>query len=122
MSTVPLGMEWIDHLKFDEEHECNHAIICHLWAFQNDIIVSPETDAPYIVTDVNGMNVGSIKYDTGGTKDLRKEHCVVLGRGIDDYYLLVVEATKVKNEYRRIGAGLIQCECVVGLKEDIRIV
>lgn len=122
MFIVPQRIEWIDHLRFDEEHECSHAIISHLWAFQNDIAVSPETDAPHVITDVNGMDVGSIKYDTGGTKDPRKEYCVAVGRDIDEYYILVVESTKVENEYRRIGAGLIQCHCVVGLKEDIRIV
>jgi len=121
---IPLRMvDWIDHLRF-EECECNHAIIASLWTFQN--CTTRLCEAQYAVLDSNRVKRGWIQYDAEGDKDLRKEQCVVVGRksnsGIDEYYVLVVRSTNVNGEYRRIGVGLIQNECVVGQKINVRVV
>ena len=106
---------WTDHLRFDEECECDHAIISNLWTFQNCNVGLYETQ--YAVLDSDGTKRGWIQYDVEGGKDLCKKQCVVVGRksniGIEKYYVLVVRPTSVDGEYRRIGVGLIQSECVV---------
>ena len=68
-------------------------------------------EAQYAVLDSDGAKRGWIQYDVEGSKDLRKEQCVVVGRksnsGIKEYYVLVVRLTRVDGEYRRIGVRLI---------------
>jgi hypothetical protein len=122
---IPLGrVDWIDHLRFDEERECDHAIISNLWTFQN--CTMGLYGAQYAVLDSDGAKRGWIQYDVEGGKDLRKEQCVVVGRksngGIEEYYVLVVRPTRVDGEYRRIGVGLIQSDCVVGQRINVRVV
>lgn len=118
---IPLGkVDWTDHLLFDEERECNHAIIANLWAFQNCMIEVHE--AQYAVLDPNGVKRGWIHYDDEGGEDRRKEQCVVVGRVSNEYYVLAVRSTGVDGEYRRTGIGLIQSDYVVGQRADIRVV
>jgi len=113
---------WIDHLRFDEERECDHAIIANLWTFQNCTIRIHE--AQYAVLDPDGVKRGWIQYDVEGGKDPREEQCVVVGKesDIDEYYVLVVRSTGVDGEYKRTGVGLIQSDYVVGHRANIRIV
>lgn len=113
-------VEWIDHLGFDEDRECDHAIITNLWAFHNCTIGLHE--AQYTVLDSNGVKRGWIQYDVEVGKDLRKEQCVVVGRHSVEYYILAVRPTHVDGEYRRVGVGSIENHCVVGQKIDIRVV
>ncbi|KAH8726729.1 heterokaryon incompatibility protein-domain-containing protein [Phaeosphaeriaceae sp. PMI808] len=122
---IPLGdVDWFDHLRFDEECECDHAIISNLWTFQN--CTMELNKAQYAVLDSDGTHRGWIQYDIEGGKDLRKEHCVVVGRrsndGIKEYYVLVVRPTSVNGEYRRVGAGLIESDFVVGQRINVRVV
>jgi hypothetical protein len=122
---IPLGeVGWTDHLRFDEECECDHAIISNLWKFQNCTVGLYE--AQYAVLDSDGTKRGWIQYDVEGGKDLCKKQCVVVGRksdiGIEEYYVLVVRPTSVDGEYRRIGVGLIQSDCVVGQRINVRVV
>lgn len=119
---TPLGkVDWIDHLQFDEERECDHAIVTNLWTFQNCTIGLHE--AQYAVLDPNGVKRGWIQYDIEGGKDLREEQCVVVGRkhGTGEYYVLVVRSTGVDGEYKRTGVGLIQSYYVVGQRANIRV-
>ncbi|KAF2690916.1 HET-domain-containing protein [Lentithecium fluviatile CBS 122367] len=122
---IPLGtVDWIDHLRFDEECECDHAIFSNLWKFQNCTMGLYE--AQYAILDSFGEKRGWIQYDVEGGKDHRKEQCVVVGRkshdGIEEYYVLVVSPTSVDGEYRRVGIGLIQSDCVVGQRINVRVV
>jgi hypothetical protein len=59
---------------------------------------------------------GQIQYDVEASKDLHAERCVVVGRkhNVEEYYILVVRPISVDSEYRRVGVGLIQSDCVVG--------
>ncbi|KAH8723294.1 heterokaryon incompatibility protein-domain-containing protein [Phaeosphaeriaceae sp. PMI808] len=121
---IPLGeVDWIDHLRFDE-CECDYAISSNLWTFQNCTMGPYE--AQYAVLDSDGAKRGWIQYDVEGSKDLRKEQCVVVGRkinsGIQEYYVLVVRPTSVDGEYRRVGVGLIRSDCVVGQRINVRVV
>ncbi|KAF2175187.1 hypothetical protein K469DRAFT_724384 [Zopfia rhizophila CBS 207.26] len=83
-------------------------------------------EAQYAVLDSDGAKRGWIQYDVEGGKDLRKEQYVVVGRksnsGIEEYYVLVVRPTGVDGEYRRVGVGLIQSDCVVGQRINVRVV
>jgi hypothetical protein len=122
---IPLGkVDWIDHLRFDEERECDHAIISNLWTFQN--CTMGHYGAQYAVLDSDGAKRGWIQYDTEGSEDLHKEQCVVVGkksdRDIEEYYVLVIRSTSVDGEYRRIGVGLIQSDYVVGQRTNVRVV
>ena len=51
---------------------------------------------------------------------------MVVGRkkdnGIEEYYVLVVRATGVDGEYRRVSVGLIQSDWVVGQRINVRVV
>jgi hypothetical protein len=124
---IPLGgVDWINHLQFDERKR-DHAVIANLWTFQNCMIGLHE--AQYAILDPNGVKRGWIQYDVEGGKDIREEQCVVVGRkhgfmdnGIDKYYVLVVRSTGVDGEYKRTGVGLIQCDYVVGQRATIRVV
>ena len=80
--------------------------------------------AQYVVLDSDGAKRGWIQYDVEGSKDLRKEQCVVVGRmrGSGEYYVLVVRPTSVDGEYRRVGVGLIQSDYVVGQRINVRVV
>jgi len=119
---IPLGeADWVDHLQFDEE--CDHAITANLGTFQN---CTMELDGARYAVLSSGAERGWIQYDVEGGKDLCKEQCVVVGRrsnsGIAEYYVLVVRSTSVDGEYRRIGVGLIQSDCVVGQRNNVRVV
>ncbi|KAL5399273.1 hypothetical protein PMIN03_012691 [Paraphaeosphaeria minitans] len=123
--SIPFGeVDWIDHLRFDEECEGDHAIISSLWTFQ-DCMMGPY-EAQYAVLDSNGAKRGWIQYDVEGSKDLCKEQCVVVGRksnsSIEEYYILVVRSTSVDVEYKRVGVGLIQSDCVVKRRPNVRVV
>jgi hypothetical protein len=130
---IPLGsVDWSHHLRFDEK--CDHAIISNLWTFQNCKIRL--YGAQYIVLDYDGTRRGQIWYDVEGSQDFLEEQCVVVGRkrkdkdedkedntlGVEEYYVLAVRPTKVDGEYRRTGVGLIQSNCVVGQRINIRVV
>ena len=120
---IPSGyVDWIDLLQFDDERECDHAIITNLWPFQSCRIGLHE--AQYVALDSNGVKRGWIQYDVESGKDLREEHCVVVGRKhcIDEYYILVVSSTSVDGEYKRTGVGMIQSDYVVGRRTNIRVV
>lgn len=82
--------------------------------------------AQYAVLDSDGAKRGCIQYGVEGSKDLRKEQCVVVGRKsnrrIKEYYVLVVRPTRVDSEYRSVGIGLIQSDCVVGHWVNVRVV
>jgi hypothetical protein len=122
---IPLGdVNWFDHLRFDEERECGHAIIASLWTFQNCKMGFYE--AQYAVLDSNGAKRGWIQYDIEDGKDLRKAQCVIVGRksdnGIEECYVLVVRSTSVDNEYRRVGVGLIRSDCVVRQRINVQLV
>jgi len=121
---IPIGeVDWFNHLRFDEDCECDHALIANLWTFQNCTI---ERYPPrYKVLDSDRAEKGWIHYDSIG-KDSCKEQCIVVGRqsnrGFDEYYVLVVRLTSVEGEYRRIGIGLIQSDFVVGQTINVRVV
>ncbi|CAG5158159.1 uncharacterized protein ALTATR162_LOCUS5014 [Alternaria atra] len=124
---IPLGeVDWIDHLRFDEEREYGHAIIANLWTFQNCMIEVHE--AQHAVLDPSRVKRGWMQYDVEGGEDIRKEDCVVMGRrrksnsDIEEYYVLVVRSTSVDGEYRRAGVGLIQSDYVVAQRTNIRLV
>jgi len=67
--------------------------------------------AQYAVLNSNVAKRGWIQYNVKGSKDLRKEQCVVVGRksnsSIKEYYVLVVRLTRVNGKYRRISVKLI---------------
>ncbi|KAH7111797.1 heterokaryon incompatibility protein-domain-containing protein [Dendryphion nanum] len=136
---IPLGrVDWIDQLRFDEECEYHHALISNLWTFQN--CTTGLYKAQHVVLDSDGAKKGWIQYDIEGGKDLRREQCVVVGRkhkfegdvetedgdcsalGAEEYYILVIRPTGVDREYKRIGVGLIQSDCVVGQRINVRVV
>jgi len=122
MDTPLGGVDWIDHLRFDEEREHDHAIITNLWTLQNCTIKLHE--AQYAVLDPNGVKRGWIQYDVEDGNDLREEQCVVIGmkRHSYEYYILAVRSTGADGEYKRTGVGLIQDDYVVGQRIDIRVV
>lgn len=136
---IPLGqVDWVDHLRFDGGCECDHAIISDIWKFQN-CTIGPYK-GQYAVLDSNGVKRGWIEYDVEDGTELSRERCVVVGRkhkfehnerikddhnsalGAAEYYMLVVRPTSVDAEYKRVGVGLIQSDCVVGERTNVRVV
>jgi hypothetical protein len=128
---IPLGeVEWIDDLRFDEEYACDHAITTNLWTLQDCTVEA--RGGRYTTLDRNGKERGWIQYDEEDSEELSEGMCVVIGRthsffssgtwGAKEYYILVVNPTSVKGEYRRIGVGLVQSDWVVGQRTNVRIV
>jgi hypothetical protein len=127
---IPLGrVEWIDHLQFDEERACDHSITTNLWKLQDCTVEA--RGRRYTILNRNGGERGWIQYDEKEGKELSEGLCVVIGRthkrnydtlGSKECYILVVNSTNVKGEYRRVGVGLVQSGWVVGHKTNVRIV
>ncbi|KAF2201403.1 HET-domain-containing protein [Delitschia confertaspora ATCC 74209] len=122
-------VDWIDNLRFDEECECDHAIVSNVWKFENCMIELH--GALYKISDSDGMPRGWVQYDVEAGEELDKEGCIVVGRikdnendalGIKKYYILVVRPTSVDAEYKRVGIGLIQIEYLVSWGVNVRIV
>jgi hypothetical protein len=121
---IPLGgVEWTNYLRFDEKCACDHAITTNLWTLQDCTVEARE--GRYTILDLNGEERGWIQYDEDG-EQLSEGLCVVIGRthtsGAKECYILVVNPTSVKGEYRRIGVGLVQSDWVVGQRTNVRIV
>ncbi|KAF2196147.1 hypothetical protein GQ43DRAFT_499630, partial [Delitschia confertaspora ATCC 74209] len=123
------AVHWIDNLRFDEECECDHAIVSNVWKFQN--CTMELHGALYKILDSDGMPRGWVQYDIEDGEELDKEWCIVVGRiednendalGIKKYYILVVRPTSVHGEYKRVGIGLIQIEYLVSWGVNVRIV
>jgi hypothetical protein len=119
-------VDWIidDHLRFDKEHEYDHAVIASLGEIKH---CTMERDGKkYDVFCRERKKRGWIQYDVEDGKGLYRGHCVVIGKkrkdDIDEYYILLVGPTGVDDEYRRIGVGQIQSSCVVRLRDSIRLV
>jgi hypothetical protein len=123
---VPLEkVDWVDHLMFDEG--CDHALITNVLSFKN--LATKADGKQYAVLDSNRVERGWIQYDVGDSEELVDEKCVVVGTtngrlrmGRKRYYLLVVRPTGVDNDYRRVGIGRIQSNCVVGPEISVRVV
>jgi hypothetical protein len=135
---IPLGeVDWADNLRFDEECECDHAIIANLWAFHNCTMESSE--AQYAVLDAGGAKIGWIQYDVEEGEGLGKEWCIVVGKHrieVDDEvdddddnaldneecYILIVRPKSVDAEYRRVGVGMIRSGYVARRRINVRVV
>ncbi|KAF7502363.1 hypothetical protein GJ744_005984 [Endocarpon pusillum] len=122
---IPLGeVEWIDHLRFDEECDCDHAIIANLAKFRN--CTMKLHGEQYTISDQDGRERGWIRYDVKDGEELCKGQCIVLGRMMEShterYYLVVVRSTRVDGEYNRIGVGIIDSCCVLREGIEVRVV
>ncbi|KAF2196213.1 hypothetical protein GQ43DRAFT_445320 [Delitschia confertaspora ATCC 74209] len=71
-------VDWINNLRFDEECECDHAIVSNVWKYQNCTMELHE--ALYKVSDSDRMPRGWVQYDVEDGKELDKERCIVVGR------------------------------------------
>lgn len=122
--STPATCKWFEYLHFDEKGGCDHAIRSHLWTFR-DCTLEPES-YPCKLVNSNGVCMGQIVYDDNDRKEFLEERCVVIGRERElkffRYYILVVRPTGVDGEYKRVGMGMVQDECVVGERADIRII
>src|SRR3954453_549469 len=59
---VPLGgVDWVDHLMFDEE--CEHALITNALSFKN--LATKADGKQYAILDSDGATRGWIEYDVG---------------------------------------------------------
>jgi hypothetical protein len=118
---IPFGeVDWIDHLRFDEE--CEFALIADVAEFRN---CTMKLDGDhYEVLDLSRRKRGWIRYDAEDGKELGKERCVVVGRkrNITEYYILVVRPTRVDGLYRRVGVGSIHSGYVVRHRINMRVV
>jgi hypothetical protein len=119
---IRLGnVDWIDHLRFDEE--CKSALIADVGKFRN-CTMKPHEDH-YAVLNLIRRKRRWIRYDVEDRERLRKEQCVVIGRtkesSVEGYYILVVVSTRVDGEYRRVGIGMIHSSCVVRGRSNVRV-
>lgn len=117
-------IDWIINLRFHDK--CEHALIADVGKFQDGM----KLDENYTVLDSGGIGRGRAQYDVEKDKDeerrgLGEERCVVVGRktknGVRFYCILVVRPTS-DGEYRRVGVGLIQSDCVVRERLSVRVV
>jgi hypothetical protein len=78
----------------------------------------------YAVFDLSKTNRGWICYDVEDDKNLLEEHCVVVGSTWDSehYYMLVARPTGVDGEYKRVGMGKVQKNCLVRERVNVRVV
>lgn len=122
---IPFGkVDWIDDLRFDEECDCDHAIIADVGVFQ-DCLMRPHGKR-CAVLDSGGKERGWIQYDAEDGGELCKEQCVVVGRTekscVEEYYILVIRPTRVDSKYRRVGVGMIHSDYVVRRGINVRVV
>jgi hypothetical protein len=119
--------DWIDKLRFNKH---KYALVTDVCVFRNCGLEQRNTS--YAILDSSKAERGQIQYDVEASEDLHAERCVVVGRkhnvedddvsGVEEYYILVVRPTSVDGEYRRVGVGLIQSDCVVGQRTNVRVV
>jgi hypothetical protein len=113
-------VQWLTNLRFDED--CEHALIADVGKFRN---CTTESDGNrYAVFDLSKINRGWIRYDVEDGKSLLEERCVVVGRreNSEHCYILVARPTGVDGEYKRVGMGQVQKNCLVRVGVDVRIV
>jgi len=123
---IPFGnVDWIDKLRFSEKGE--PALTTDLGAFRNCSL--EQRDRSYAILDSSKVERGWIQYDIEASEDLHAERCVVVGRtshanehGLRKYYILVVRPTSMDGEYRRVGVGCTQCDCIVRQRPKARVV
>ncbi|PSN59278.1 hypothetical protein BS50DRAFT_658854, partial [Corynespora cassiicola Philippines] len=125
---VPFGeVDWVGNLRFDKERDI--ALVAGVGKFR-DCRTEPDGNQ-HTVLDSNGKGRGWIQYDIRDDAALYEKRCIVIGRkvpssrntsNIQEYYILVVKPTSVDGEYERVGAGLVQSDCVVKQSFDIRVV
>ncbi|KAF2257530.1 HET-domain-containing protein [Lojkania enalia] len=116
-------VDWIINLRFAEE--CKKTLIADVGRFRDGLRLNRK----HVVLD-SDIERGWVRYDikdkSEESRDLRKERCVVAGRvddGVNKYYILVVRPTSVVGgEYKRVGVGLIQSDCVVRERLAVRVV
>jgi hypothetical protein len=118
---IPFGrVQWITNLRFDEDRE--HALIADVGKFQDCMM---ELDGNrYAVFDLSKPNRGWIRYDVKDGTNLLEEHCVVVGstKYSEYYYILVARPTSVDGEYKRVGIGQVQKDCLVREEVNVRVV
>lgn len=121
------GVDWNKNLQFDKKHE--HALVTDIGVFRNCSL--EQRDISYAILDSSKAERGWIQYDIEASGDLHTERCVVVGRESREnehdlrnreYYILVVRPTSVAGEYRRVGVGRIQSDCVVTQRLNVRVV
>lgn len=107
-------MEWVDSIRFDEAR--TDAIIATLWVYRE------------------GATKGRVHFDLGENDILSEQYCVVVGQSVPipgdadedsttaEYHVLAVVPTGVDGEYRRVGAGTVDCSHVLRQKTGVRVV
>lgn len=80
-----------------------------------------------VLLDFRGTTRGWIQYNVEDSTDIHLQRCVVVGRGHTakrevEYYVLVVRPTYLKEEYERIGVGMVQAEYISREGLNVRIV
>lgn len=120
-------VEWIDNLRFDKER----ALITDVGSFQDCTMEPIGKHHEALIS--GGMKKGWIRYDVEECGEVGNERCVIVGKTckmdegdtashVQEYYILVVRPTGVCGEYERAGVGLIQSDCVVRQRVNVRLV
>ena len=128
---IPFSLvEWIDNLRFHGKR--GHALRAEIGQFWKCRIEQEETRG--VILDSGGTKRGWLQYDVDGGIDVHLQRCVVVGRihkehknededkDEFEYYILVVSPTCSKEEYERIGIGMVQASYVSRVGLNVRIV
>jgi hypothetical protein len=69
-------------------------------------------------------NRGWIRYDVEDSRNVFEEHCIVVGstENSEYYYILLARPTGVDHEYKRVGIGQVQKNCLVKERVDMRVI
>jgi len=117
------GVLWAEKLCFDEDRDCEHALIADVGKFQH-CKMEKERNRFGVFDNRSGANRGWIRYDMEDAKTLLGEHSVVVGSTLDfeEFYILLVRPSGVDGEYKRTGIGKVQKNCLIRERANVRIV
>jgi hypothetical protein len=113
---------WHKDLRFDDKQK--DTLIGSLGKFWNCTI--EQKNSQHAILDSQGTERGWLQFDVKDSTNMDLHRCVVIGRtGRESeikYYILVVQLTRSKREYERVGVGLIWASHISKLEDNVRIV
>jgi hypothetical protein len=109
---------WMKNLRFDEMRK--NALVAEIGWFWNCRMEQRATQCA--ILDSEGTKIGWLQYDVEGGADIHLHRCVVVGRRRHEYYILVVKPRIMKEEYERIGVGMVHANYVSRERVNVCIV
>jgi hypothetical protein len=109
---------WMKTLQFDEMRE--NALVAEIGRFWNCRIKREATQCA--ILDSEGTKTGWLQYDVEGDVDIHLHRCVIVGKRLREYYILVIKPRVMKEEYERVGVGMVHANCVSRERVTVRIV